>query len=314
MKDVGLFRVSGVFPTISKDGSKLAFINKEFKAVWIADSQGLRIVYETREPDSIFSPVWNQNPDKDILYVCISTTTSTYLNARKSLEIYAISNASGDAVQRQVQRLTYGGFNNAFPSSSPDGNKFVFQSTRDFFAEKHKNLYIMLKIDDKGSEEGWVTRLTKGSWTDTHCQWSPRGDWVAFSSTRDKPGENSMAPGSFSVYLVKAYDPTVVIKLINGLDGYRGHVHCPVFSPDGRSIAVTMDLVAVSVDRNSLPMSMYGVRPYGDIFVVNINPDDNMMRSKEVKCFRRITHSRYECSALAWTSVPADPEVWCNIM
>ncbi|XBI43647.1 hypothetical protein VPH35_108393 [Triticum aestivum] len=357
VKDVGLFRVSGAFPAISKDGSKLAFIDKEFKAVWIADSQGLRMVYETREPDSIFSPVWNQNPDKDILYVCISTSTSTYLNARKSLEIYAISNASGVAVQRQVQRLTYGGFNNVFPSSSPDGNKFVFQSTRDFVAEKdnslqqqqqqqrrrrpfggesasrpmrnireeqehknlfvdkeHKNLYIMLKTDDKGSEEGWVTRLTKGSWTDTHCQWSPRGDWVAFSSTRDKPGENSMAPGSFSVYLVKAYDPTVVIKLINELDGYCGHVDYPVFSPDGRSIAVTMDLAAVPVDRNSLPMSMHGARPYGVIFVVNINPDDNKMRSKDVKCFRRITHSRYECSALAWTSVPADPEAWCSIM
>lgn len=348
VKDVGLFRVSGVFPTISK----LAFIDNEFKAVWIADGQGLRIVYETREPDSIFSPVWNQNPDKDILYVCISTSTSTYFNARKSLEIYAISNASGDAVQRQAQRLTYGGFNNLFPSSSPDGNKFVFQSTRDFFAGKgnsqqqqqqsfggktslqpmrstreeqehknlffdkgHKNLYIMLKQKCYAyrrpgiSEEGWVTRLTKGSWTDTHCEWSPRGDWVAFSSTRDKPGENSKGPGSFSVYLVKAYDPTVVIKLINGLDGYCGHVDYQVFSPDGRSIAVTMDLAAVSVD-NSLPMSMHRVRPYGDIFVVGIDPDDNKIKSKDARCFRRITHSRYECSALAW---PTDPNTQWNI-
>lgn len=44
--DVGLFRVSGVFPTFSKDGSKLAFVDNEFKAVWVADSQGLRIVFE----------------------------------------------------------------------------------------------------------------------------------------------------------------------------------------------------------------------------------------------------------------------------
>lgn len=46
VQDVGLFRVSGVFPTISKDGSKLAFVDNEFKAVWLADSQGLRIVFE----------------------------------------------------------------------------------------------------------------------------------------------------------------------------------------------------------------------------------------------------------------------------
>ena len=44
--DVGLFRVSGDFPTFSKDGSKLAFVDNEFKAVWVADSKGLRIVYE----------------------------------------------------------------------------------------------------------------------------------------------------------------------------------------------------------------------------------------------------------------------------
>ncbi|KAM0872208.1 hypothetical protein ACQ4PT_038849 [Festuca glaucescens] len=42
LKDVGLFRVTGVFPTISKDGSKLAFVDNEFKAVWLADSQEAR--------------------------------------------------------------------------------------------------------------------------------------------------------------------------------------------------------------------------------------------------------------------------------
>ncbi|KAF2320110.1 hypothetical protein GH714_023773 [Hevea brasiliensis] len=55
--DVGLFRVSGVFPSFSKDGSKLAFVDNEFKAVWVADSQGLRIVYESKGPDNIFSPM-----------------------------------------------------------------------------------------------------------------------------------------------------------------------------------------------------------------------------------------------------------------
>ena len=44
--DVGLFRVSGVFPSTSKDGSKLAFVDNKFKAVWLADSHGLRVVHE----------------------------------------------------------------------------------------------------------------------------------------------------------------------------------------------------------------------------------------------------------------------------
>ncbi|KAE8766827.1 hypothetical protein D1007_61877 [Hordeum vulgare] len=105
VKDIGFFRVSVVLSAISKDGSKLAFVDNKFKTVWIAANQGLRLMYEAREPASIFSPLSNQNRDKDILYVCI--TTSTYFNARKSMEIYAINNASDDAVQRQVQRLTY---------------------------------------------------------------------------------------------------------------------------------------------------------------------------------------------------------------
>jgi hypothetical protein len=45
-KDVNVFRVSGVFPTVSSDGSKLAFVDNEFKAVWVADDRALRVVWE----------------------------------------------------------------------------------------------------------------------------------------------------------------------------------------------------------------------------------------------------------------------------
>ncbi|CAL5415994.1 unnamed protein product [Camellia sinensis] len=47
--DVGLLRVLGIFPTFSKDSSKLAFVDNEFKAAWVADSKGLRVVYEIHE-------------------------------------------------------------------------------------------------------------------------------------------------------------------------------------------------------------------------------------------------------------------------
>jgi hypothetical protein len=53
-EDVGLFRVSGVFPTISKDGSKLAFVDNSFKAVWLADGPNLHKIHE----------VWNQTIGK----------------------------------------------------------------------------------------------------------------------------------------------------------------------------------------------------------------------------------------------------------
>jgi hypothetical protein len=59
-------------------------------------------------------------------------------------------------------------------------------------------------------------------------------------------------------------------------------VNHPVFSPDGRSIAVTADLAAVSPNPISLPLFIHSVRLYGDI-----DPED-------VKKFHRVTHREYD--------------------
>ncbi|KAF4397165.1 hypothetical protein G4B88_009011 [Cannabis sativa] len=246
-EDVGLFRVSGVFPTFSQDGSKLAFVDNEFKAVWVADNKGL---------------LWNQNPEKDVLYVCMGPS----FNANKRLDICAIPQvSSGRGHYKILTALS----NNAFPSTSPD------------------------ESGDYGNGE--ITRLTNGPWTDTHCQWSPRGDWIVFSSTRDKPKgapetDNGLDPGFFAVFIVKANDPSVVIRVLGSGDDLGGHVNHPFFSPDGKSIVVTADLAAVSVDPISLPLFLHSVRPYGDIFSVDIDPDD-INKNKNVKNFKRLTHS-----------------------
>ncbi|EAZ27259.1 hypothetical protein OsJ_11196 [Oryza sativa Japonica Group] len=308
-KDVGLFRVSGVCPTISKDGSKLAFVDNEFKAVWLADSHGLRVVYEKKGPNSVFSTAWNQNTALDTLYVCVGPSFS----ADKPLQIYAIHDVSALG-GRQQRRLTAGASNNAFPSSSPDGGRLVFRSTRDGGGggRRHKNLYVMedAAVGEFGTSK--VTRLTSGAWTDTHCSWSPRegSDWIVFSSTRDKPAaapadDNGLDPGYFAVFLVRASDPTVVVRVVRSADSVAGHVNHPVFSPDGRSIAVTADLAAVSADPISLPLFLHSVRPYGDIFTVDIDPDD-ISKNRDVRAFHRVTHSRYENSTPAWTTFATD--------
>ncbi|KQJ92897.1 hypothetical protein BRADI_3g01460v3 [Brachypodium distachyon] len=321
-KDVGLYRASGMFPAISKDGSKLAFVDDKSKVVWLADSQGLRIVYEQTGSDSVFSPVWNQDSDKDILYICVGPS----LESHRPLEIYSITNISSSDGGQEVRQLTCGKFNNAFPSSSPDGGKLVFQSTRDFWPKKaedrrkkHRNLHIMLNAAAGELDENcWVTRLTKGSWTDTQCQWSPRGDWIVFLSTRDRQLTSNHADeleypvGYLSVFLVKAYDPMVVVRIMDsGAD--------PVFSPDGRSIAVTADFSAVSVDPISLPKL---ARLCSNIFLVDINTDDDTEEKNKqedvVKWLfhHRMTHSRYGCGKLAWTTtrVDMDPEAPWKMM
>ncbi|XP_050216395.1 uncharacterized protein LOC126667462 [Mercurialis annua] len=307
-KDVGLFRVSGVFPTFSKDGSKLAFVDNEFKAVWVADKQGLRIVYKTKTSNNIFAPVWNSNPDKDMLYVCMGPS----FMAKEELQICAIPEVSKGARQRRL--LTIGSFNNAFPSTNEAGTKLVFRSTRDGGDEKHKNLYIM---DAEKGESGEITRLTNGPWTDTHCQWAPKGDWIVFSSTRDKPKnapllDNGLDPGYFAVYIVNAGDSTVV-RVIRSGDDFAGHVNHPFFSPDMKSIVVSADFAAVSVDPVSLPIIDHSVRPYGDIFNVDID-SDNLNKNKDLKKFVRVTHSRYENSTPTWTGFSTeDPNAQWNM-
>jgi hypothetical protein len=81
---------------------------------------------------------------------------------------------------------------------------------------------------------------------------------------------------------VKVSDPNVVVRVIQSGYDIAGHVNHPVFSPDGRSIAVTADLAAVSADPISLPLFLHSVRPYGDVFSIDIDPD-NINKNKEVE-------------------------------
>ncbi|KAI3850990.1 hypothetical protein MKX03_014415 [Papaver bracteatum] len=269
--DIGLFRVGGEFPTFSKDGSRLVFVDNNFKIVWVLANEKLYNVTELTL-NSIFSPVWNQNKKFDTLYVCIGP----YFSPDAAVEISA--NRRTSAGKRQLEALTEGGFNNAFPSSSPDGERRVYRSNRDGY----KNLYIM-----------------------SNCQLSPKGNWIFFSSNRDKPKvapekDHGLDSGYFAVYLVNPDNKDVVVRVIASGNDFGGHVNHPFFSPDKRSIVVTSDLAGVSVDPILLPIFVHSSRPYGDIFIVDIDPDD-IEKNKDLKMYNRITHSRYENSTGTWT-------------
>ncbi|KAL5538386.1 hypothetical protein UlMin_046351, partial [Ulmus minor] len=118
LPDVELFRLPGAFPTFSNDGSKLAFVDNELKTLWLADGKELRIVYKAKSGDKIFSPVWNQDPNKDTLYVCKGPSFSS----RESVNICAIPKVSRSRAPQQCEfiQLTEGFFNNSFPSTNPD--------------------------------------------------------------------------------------------------------------------------------------------------------------------------------------------------
>ncbi|KAI3942300.1 hypothetical protein MKW92_024125 [Papaver armeniacum] len=258
----------------------------DFKIVWVLNG-GRYNLAENR----VFSPVWDQKNEKK-LYVCIGPSFSS----DETVNIYAIGNVS----KRNSIRSQMG-------SIMPSRKHIVYRSTRDGY----KNLYIM-DAEDGVNNVKKLKRLTDGNWTDTQCQWSPNGNWIVFSSSRDKPRsappkDHDLDPGYFAVYLVKWDDPKVLVRVIGSGSDLAGHVNHPFFSPDGRSIVVTSDLAAVSVDPISLPIVAHSARPYGDIFTVDIDPDNIEENDDKVKpkVFKRITHGRFENSTGTWTTSPA---------
>ncbi|KAK9689319.1 hypothetical protein RND81_09G052000 [Saponaria officinalis] len=305
IRHVGLFRISGVFPTFSKDGTKLAFVNNEFGAVYVADHySGPRVVYEADEANSVFSPVWSKDPKKDILYFCKGPS----FNAGQEVDIMAIfdTSPSSNGHLKVPVPIVKNGYNNAFPSTNPDGTRLVYRATNIGAPDSNKHLYIREEAHvAKDIKEITETRLTNGRGSYTHCDWSPNGKWIVFSSTRDKPddappSDNGLDPGYYAVYLLAVDNPTVVIRVLHSAPNLAGHVNHPFFSPDGNHIVVASDLAAVSCDPISLPLFNHSVRPYGDIFVVDIDSED-IEKNKDITSYTRMTHSKFENSTCTWT-------------
>ncbi len=100
-----------------------------------------------------------------------------------------------DADGSNVQRLTHtpvregGSF---APEWSPDGQKIVFDSTRDGNFE----VYV---IDADGSN---VQRLTHNDKVDARPAWSPDGQRIAFHSSRD--GMGTRGRGDVEIYVMDA--------------------------------------------------------------------------------------------------------------
>lgn len=319
--EVGLFRVGGVFPSFSSDGTKLAFIDNEFKNVWLADDKGLRIVYASEKINSFFSPIWNKNPEKDTLYLCMGESFA----AKGTVDIYALPNVSSG---NQDGVMLTDGHNNAFPSTNADGTRLVFRSTRHGGDKLYRNLYIMEDTEIGEFEGGEITRLTNGEWFDSHCEWSPKGDWIVFSSNRDKTKEASkkdkatLDQGCYAVYLVNLDHRDTVIRVVTSASDIAGHVNHPYFSPDAKSIVFVSDLAAVSVDPISLPFFIHSLRPYGDIFSVEIKQAYDIEldgKSKKIELdiqdFTRVTHTRYENSTATWTRFATDdPKAAWNLL
>ena len=92
------------------------------------------------------------------------------------------------------------------------------------------------EVGEWGDSDKPVTRLTFEPCTDTHCIWSPTGDWIVYSSTLKKPAgtpplDFGLDPGYFAIYLLSVKKPDVIVKVAGSGDGLAGHMNHPFFSP-----------------------------------------------------------------------------------
>ncbi|KAM2449581.1 hypothetical protein PS1_019669 [Malus domestica] len=260
--NLSILRIDGSFPSVSPGGDLIAYVN--FPGVYVVNRDGSNRhqVY----PGNAFSTSWDP-VRKGVLY-----TGAGLEFAPESAEVDIIAITINDVDGATFKKLTTNGKNNAFPSPSPDGKQIVFRSGR----TGHKNLYIM---DVEVGESGGLYRLTEGPWTDTMCNWSPDGNWIAFASDREDPGS-----GSFELYVIRP-NGTGLRKVIQS--GTGGRTNHPWFSPDSKSLVFTSDYRAISAEPISNP---HHYQPYGEIFTVKLDGSD----------LKRLTQNSYEDGTPVW--------------
>jgi Tol biopolymer transport system component len=149
----------------------------------------------------------------------------------------AIINPDG----KGFQELTSSSGNNAFPSFSPDGRRFVYRS----FEKDSYGLCIM------DFETRAVTILTNPY--DNFPLWSPRGDLIVFARLVDN---------AYEIHTIHP-DGTGLKRLTN-THGNEAHL---AWSPDGESIAFASSRMGFKDE------GVYtdAPQPYGEIFVMRFD-------------------------------------------
>ncbi|CAM6084590.1 unnamed protein product [Calypogeia fissa] len=266
---LALLRLNGTFPSVSHDGSLLAYVPGTFDQVIVTrwNGEGKRTIFS----GPAFGTAWDWKR-KGVVYIASGKTFSPELATVHIIAIFdAHAEPSTSNEENKYQILTKDGTgNNAFPSPSPDGKELVFRSGRN----GHKNLYIM---DAMNGEEGGIRQLTDGPWTDTMANWSPTGEWIAFSSNRDDPNREH-----FTGYLIHP-DGSGLRKILDD----NGRVNHLSFSPDGQSLVFTSDFAAVSGEPIACPNQF---QPYGEIYIAKVDGSAP----------QRLTHNQYEDGTPCW--------------
>ena len=234
--------LSEPFPAYSPDGKKLLYSQYGGNGTGVgdttielmnADGSAKRPLFH-KDGVSAFDAVWA--PAGDMIAFCVGR----YFRAAglPSAQI-ALMKPDGSGYREVAEE----GFNNGFPSWSPDGKRLVYKRGRQL---------VILSIAD-----GKVVPLTDGVHYDNFPKWSPKGDVIMFTTDRDDDWE---------LYTIRT-DGTGLRRLTNS-PGNDAH---SIWSDDG-------EWVVFSSGRKGFKdeMALYdGVpQPYGEIFAMRADGTD----------------------------------------
>ena len=237
-----LLRVPSV-SSFSPAGDRMVYVATNFLgpvrngSLVVADADGSsrHVIYEGPLSEDMAGPAWSPRGDE----ILIGVGGFFQRAAIKSAQLMRLRPDGTD-----LAVITHDSVSNGMASWAPDGVHVVYRAAHGATRE--------LRILDRTT--GVSHHLETGSGFDTFPTWSPRGDWIAFTSKRD---------GDYEIYRVRP-DGTGVQRLTNtpGTDAHAS------FSPDGEWIAFATARQGFKDEAVQLLLGSATFQPYGEIAVM----------------------------------------------
>ena len=267
------FTLTNGGPSFSPSGDRWAFVGaaENAKGAGVAIGQvgrGTSTVIYRDDARNILGPQWS--PDGKHIIFGIGTFNA-FFNGFHGVFLKPGDRTEGGAQiaivnpdGTEFRELTRGPNNNAFPSMSPDGRKFVYRT----FGPEGQGLRIMDITTNR------VTSIGDGY--DNFPLWSPRGNLIIFSR---------QDAGDYEIYSIKP-DGSGLKRLTRA----RGNDAHMAWSPDGEHIVFASSRMGF---KDEVPYTD-APQPYGEIFVMRADGSH----------VRQLTDNQWEEGTPAWRPVP----------